>query len=268
MAPRLSGKICCGAWWRMRAFALSFAVVTVAGCDGALDELQSPIPCPDFMKNAVRLILVTADGFHASDARLQRLERSHAGEAWRPVGHGVAATIGRNGLGWGLPFRDYAAAGDPIKQEGDGRAPAGVYTMGVPFGFGPSPSPGYLQLQSGQHYCVDDPASEQYSRIVPRSDVGEGVSGEAMASIDLYRHGIVVDYPTSRQDRAGSCIFVHVWKEPGHPTAGCVALAEDQVAGLQAWTQERGGGSTAIVLLPAAALSRFGSCLPKLNGEG
>ena len=63
--------------------------------------------------------------------------------------------------------------------------------------------------------------------------VGPSVSGEDMRKIDLYRRGLVVDYPTDRAARAGSCIFIHVWRGEGRGTAGCVALPEARVAALQ-----------------------------------
>ena len=31
----------------------------------------------------------------------------------------------------------------------------------------------------------------------------------------LYRRGLVVDYPTDAANKAGSCIFIHVWRRPG-----------------------------------------------------
>jgi L,D-peptidoglycan transpeptidase YkuD (ErfK/YbiS/YcfS/YnhG family) len=115
-------------------------------------------------------------------------------------------------------------------------------------------------LASGEHYCVDDVRSPHYGRIVPRSVAGEGMSGEEMAAIDVYKRGIVIDYPPKRQSRAGSCVFVHIWEGEGIGTMGCVALVEARVAHLQKWAK---ADRTAIAILPQAALSRFKGCLPQ-----
>lgn len=107
--------------------------------------------------------------------------------------------------------------------------------------------------------CVDDPGSPHYSQIVTREEAGPEVSGEDMPAIPLYRRGLVVDYPTSGAEPAGSCIFIHIWRGKGMGTAGCVAGPEAMVASLQEWA---GAGNAAIAILPQAALDRFGACLP------
>ena len=84
------------------------------------------------------------------------------------------------------------------------------------------------------------------------------MSGEAMWTVPLYRHGLLVDYPANRYQKAGSCVFVHVWRAPKSGTAGCVALAEESVEGLQDWAKP---GTAAIGILPKSAFDRFADCL-------
>jgi D-alanyl-D-alanine dipeptidase len=106
---------------------------------------------------------------------------------------------------------------------------------------------------------VDDPASPFYSQIVTMAEAG-GASGEIMAEIPLYERGIVVDYPTSREARSGSCIFIHIWQGNGEGTVGCVAAPEATVAALQDFAGSE--GKTAIAILPETGKARFPGCLP------
>ena len=162
-------------------------------------------------------------------------------------------------MAWGLPFRGLAHEGEPEKVEGDKRTPAGVYPVGRSFGFSASPRKNHLHL-TADTVCVDDPASPAYNTITSRTEVGENVSGEDMRRIDLYRQGLVIDYPSDRGAKAGSCIFLHLWRGPGRGTRGCVALPEARIMALQDFAD---GIDTAIAILPQRARDRFGECMPE-----
>jgi L,D-peptidoglycan transpeptidase YkuD (ErfK/YbiS/YcfS/YnhG family) len=191
-------------------------------------------------------------------ATLRRFERASPAVAWAEVGKARPAVVGKGGLGWGWTFAGSARDGEPAKHEGDKRAPAGFYPLGRPFGLSPAKLTGYLRLEPGQSFCVDDIRSSFYGSIVPRSVAGKTMSGEEMWTVPLYRRGLLVDYPANRYQKAGSCVFVHVWRGAGSGTAGCVALAEDGVEELQSWAKR---GTAAIGILPSAGFDRFQSCL-------
>lgn len=204
-------------------------------------------------------MLVITPTMNSARATLQTFERAAPDRPWQPRSDPQTAVVGKAGLGWGLTFRDAAAPGEPLKKEGDKRSPAGIFALGPAFGFGASDLPGYVQIKKGVQICVDDPGSPYYSEIVTRAEAGKGVSGENMGAIPLYRHGLVVDYPTSAKAKSGSCIFVHIWRGPGQGTAGCVAAPETAVEDLQDWA---GHGGAVIAILPKGAKGRFPSCLP------
>ncbi len=219
------------------------------------------VPAPvEPLFGTTRLIVVEVDGFNDSQANLVTYQRTADNEPWQAVGQAQPVTLGRAGIGWGHTFRHLARDGEPIKREGDKRAPAGIFPLGQPFGLGASDLPDYMQLTDGKHFCVDDPNSTQYSRIVPIDQAGQGISGERMWEIDLYQHGLVVEYPTSAKARSGSCIFMHVWKQPGTPTVGCVAMAPETMQHLQRWVN--GAQRAAIAIFPASARRRLNRSLP------
>jgi D-alanyl-D-alanine dipeptidase len=216
--------------------------------------------CPEPLASARRLVLVTAATTSTSNARIQRFERAASTQAWRAVGAAEPALIGRNGMAWAHPFRAFAKNGERIKVDGDKRAPAGFFRIGASFGFAPSSRPGYLHIKEGT-VCVDDPGSAAYNTITTRGKVGSTVHGENMWRVPAYRNGLLVDYPTDRRSRAGSCIFIHVRLPSATHTAGCVAIPEPQVAALQDFAE----AGAVLAILPDAARRRFPGCLPAVN---
>lgn len=216
--------------------------------------------CPVPLGGAQRLVLVLGRSMNATAATVSLHERTSAAEPWRTVHAAEPAVVGLAGMAWGFPFRAFARAGEPVKVEGDKRAPAGVFRIGASFGFAASKLTGYLRLQDDT-VCVDEPTSPAYSTITSRKLVGPDVSGEDMRKVALYRRGLLVDYPTDRAARAGSCIFIHVWRGEGRGTAGCVALPEARVAALQEFAQ----AGAVIAILPRDALDRFAGCLPEIG---
>lgn len=233
--------------------ALLFAAaMTLAGCastraDRAGDGAAQP-----------QLVLVTTADWNATQGRLQRY--LFEGGQWLAVGEPVAVGIGRNGAAWGRGLRAAPGDGGPVKREGDGRAPAGMFAVGTAFGYAAAAQTAlpYAPM-SASHYCIDVPASPLYDRIVDARDVGaEAVKGstEPMRR-DLhadgdprYRLGFVIAHNPAHVPGAGSCIFAHLWRTPGEPTAGCTAMDAAAMDELLAWLRPQ--ARPVFVLLPQA----------------
>jgi len=79
-----------------------------------------------------------------------------------------------------------------------------------------------------------------------------------MWRIPHYRLGLLVDYPTSRARRGGSCIIIHLKLPRVSGTAGCIAVDEPAMLALQ----EFAAPGAVLAMMPAQALRRFGDCLP------
>jgi D-alanyl-D-alanine dipeptidase len=216
--------------------------------------------CPAPLAQAKRLVLVTAAGMNDTAATLRLYERGSAREAWHALGQAEPALIGKAGMGWSRFFLRYARLGEPLKIEGDKRAPAGVFPIGRSFGILASSRPDYLRV-TPDTICIHDPSSPGYNTIASRARVGPQVRAENMSRIlPMYRRGLLVDYPTDRNNRAGSCIFIHVWRSPTTGTAGCVALPEPRVEALQDFA----AGGAVLAILPRGALDRLPpGCLPR-----
>ncbi len=212
--------------------------------------------CPEPLASAKRLVLVTADTLVSTTATVERFERHTPNAQWQIAGGPAKALIGHRGVAWSHAFRKFAK-GEPVKVEGDKRAPAGFFKIGPSFGFGPSQRPNYVRIDDGM-VCVNDVSSPAYNTITRRDRIGPAVRGENMSRVPDYRRGLLVDYPTDRKARAGSCIFMHLQLPGKTGTGGCVAMPEPQLEAVQDFAQE----GAVLAVLPRQALARFKGCLP------
>jgi D-alanyl-D-alanine dipeptidase len=202
---------------------------------------------------AQKLIVVTTPDWNSVDGQLVRYQKSH--RKWKQIGGPIPIVVGKNGMAWDPAL---ATGNGPIKHEGDGRSPAGIYPIDQTFGFAPSmgTSPQYFTLTPATE-CVDDTNSSHYAHIVNNEKTEKDWnSSEHMRSIDAYRWGAVVPYNmSSTKPGAGSCIFLHVWSGPGHGTAGCTAMPEPNIEQIDRWIETR--GQTVLVQMPAAEYARI-----------
>jgi L,D-peptidoglycan transpeptidase YkuD (ErfK/YbiS/YcfS/YnhG family) len=183
-----------------------------------------------------QLLLVVSDDFNATAGRMVRYAL-HDGVYIRQ-GNSIPVNLGRSGMGWGVGEKGFAhPQSDPVKKEGDGRAPAGIFPVLGSFGYAE-------QIQSDLPYqqatekliCVDDAASNDYNKIIMLDEKKRPGSFEWMRREDgLYEIGLVVGHNRERLRGRGSCIFIHVQKEKGSPTAGCTSMAKEGLAELVAW---------------------------------
>jgi len=174
-----------------------------------------------------QLIRVITSDWSVVTGQLQRFERDDSSGAWRPVGQAIRIVVGKNGMALD-------------KQEGDGKAPAGVFSLGATFGY-QTPTAAWSNpfiLSTQSLVCVDDPKSKHYNQILDESvTTKDWDSAERMKRTDvLYRYGLVVNYNTSPAVAGkGSCIFVHIWRNSSTGTAGCTAMTEKNLTALLAW---------------------------------
>lgn len=201
-----------------------------------------------------QLILVVADDMNQSTALLQRYEQhdSH----WEKIGLPVPVNLGRNGLGWGIGLSAVAhTAADPLKHEGDGRAPAGIFALGPVFGYASSMRTAMPYLQATDDLiCIDDSRSPAYNKVVHIAPSLRFGSFEWMRREDgLYRIGIVVQHNSKGLKGRGSCIFMHIERAPGSGTAGCTSMNEKDLAAIVRWLDP--DKQPVLIQIPAKSLS-------------
>jgi D-alanyl-D-alanine dipeptidase len=240
-----------------------FGLILVLSSASAGGRPQSSSSRPDILDGSRQLIVVTTRDWNTDEARLERYERKGPGKPWKPVGQPFTVMVGKNGLGWGLGLVPAPAdtGGAPIKKEGDGKAPAGIFRLGTVFGYSSRKYAGskmpYLPLTATVE-CPDDSASAHYNTLVDRSQsTPDWSSSEQMLRSDsLYQWGIFVDHNSSpARPGSGSCIFLHIWRGPGRPTVGCTAMPAEKMEEMLAWLDS--GKAPLLVQLPEAEYQRL-----------
>jgi D-alanyl-D-alanine dipeptidase len=238
----------------IRRLARALPLLAIAACATA-----QPSPS-GLLGESRQILLVTTRGWDSSAAMLRRYERAGESDGWRPVGTPMRAIVGRSGLGVG---GDLLGGAGPAKKEGDGRAPAGIFSVGPAFGYAPSgaiPSMRmpYLHLIPSVE-CVDDIASPRYNTIADTTKVTKDWrSSEAMWRAGrFYEWGLLVGHNTSPiVPGNGSCIFIHVWGGPSVTTSGCTALDSADVVELLGWLDP--SKAPLLVQMPEDDLARLG----------
>jgi D-alanyl-D-alanine dipeptidase len=212
-------------------------------------------PAPPIAGTTRQLVLVVTPSAGATSGTMFRFERDSEDSPWKPLGAPWAVVLGPKGLASGRGLFGEPLSGLPVKVEGDGTSPAGVFRLTEAFGFDDRPRDLHLPYVAvtGDLECVDDPRSSRYNRLVRRGDVGhpDWSSSERMREIPGYRWGVVVAHNTHPvSPGAGSCIFLHAWEGPDSVTAGCTAMPLDRIEALVRWL--RSGDDPVLVQLTEA----------------
>ena len=243
------------------ALGLVLASLALLGCAPKAVALGGQ----DLTAPARQLLLVVAGGWADTQASLQRFERTTPDAEWGRVGAPVEVNLGRKGLGWGRGLHGLALGAGPVKREGDGRAPAGVFALGPGFAREPADVGDArvpLLRADKSLLCVDDGASPLYNQFVQTSGGPVAwTSAEDMNRADgQYTHGMFVRHNADPAvPNAGSCIFLHVWSGKGQPTSGCTSMDSLDMLALLRWLDA--GKSPVLAQFPRADYERLRTAL-------
>jgi zinc D-Ala-D-Ala dipeptidase len=217
---------------------ISTVVILLASVCFSQNQGSAPIP-----NDCEQIIVVITDSALSTKGELVYFERKNESSFWIRVSNKIPVVIGRTGLGWGKGLNDVDSSKLPIKKEGDGRSPAGVFKLGAAFGYTPPDEMkgvkiSYLPITEMVE-CIDDIKSEYYNQIVNRSEIKDvdWQSSEKMFFADIwYEQGIVVEHNTNPViNGAGSCIFIHNWSQPDETTAGCTEMEPTNLKKIIYW---------------------------------
>ena len=237
--------------------ALAGAVTAPAAVSPPAAAITPTSPVPSESR---QLLLVVSPGWNATKATLRLYVRQSRSHPWAADGAVVETSIGRSGLGWGRGLHRETGEG-PVKREGDGRAPAGVFDLRLALGYATEPLAGTrlrYQQETETLRCVDDPRSRHYNTLVDEKAVAvDWSSAEEMRRHDeLYRYVVWVghnDRPV--EPGAGCCIFLHLRASPASVTAGCTAFAREPMERLLRWLDP--AARPVLVQLPQAEYERL-----------
>lgn len=152
-------------------------------------------------------------------------------------GRVIPCSIGRGGI-------------TAAKAEGDGATPAGLHRIAGLL-YRPDrlarPAPWAEPIGPGDLWC-DDPGHASYNQHVRAPFPA---SHERLRRADpLYDMVLVTDWnwPVACSGQ-GSAIFLHQWRRPGYPTAGCIAISRRDLQ----WLAPRAVPGTRLIVPPALA---------------
>lgn len=157
--------------------------------------------------NAQQIVLVVADNFDTNKAVLSAYDGEK--EAFKDID----VNIGKKGLGWGLGVKNIThKADEPLKMEGDKKAPAGIFELGFAFGYQDKLALHIPYIHADENLlCVDDVDSRFYNRFV---NFDKGIkSYEHMKRKDQqYKYGLVVVH-NQQQEKKEVLVYFYISKK-------------------------------------------------------
>ncbi|KHK02753.1 hypothetical protein NY78_1703 [Desulfovibrio sp. TomC] len=225
-----------------------------SGATGATGRASTGFPAAD----SRQLVLVTAADFQATRGTLRRLTRSGPGSPWTETGPPVPCQLGRKGLGLGRGLGQVLSGG-PVKRQGDGRTPAGLFALPAAFGYAGAETAAAAGVRlpyvavTDRVSCVTDTGSPLFGRVVgPEERPEGGLRQDRMVRDDAANvWGVVIGHNSETIDpEGGTCLFVNVRPADGPPTGGSIAIPSDQAAALVAWLDP--GAKPLLAVLPQA----------------
>ncbi len=228
-----------------------------------------------FLFCSEQIVLVVAEDFNTSKAFLECYEDG------KKVCGTFEINIGTNGLGWGLGEVELSLKkSEPLKKEGDKKAPAGVFKLSKIFGYEKE-----KEFQNKLHafakqnvsldmpyiytakelICVDDVNSSLYNQIITMPE-DKPKSFEFMQRNDnQYELGIVVEHNKNAIREKGSCIFMHVSKKKDASTAGCTSMSLDEIKNITSWLNS--SKNPILIQIPKSSAKEILQLYPELRSS-
>lgn len=206
--------------WRLFLCSFLFPLLT----------FSASTPLPLHSRALLLCLPLTAS---SNQADLQLFRRKSAAAPWLKVGPPIPVHLGRQGLAWGRGL--HSAQRGPQKREGDGKSPAGIFSLGqVLYGYDQSSGLSrwrYRQV-TDRDLWIEEPTSSLYNRHLilsahepfpPEQHFHLMRQADPAHSLKLF---ICHNAPPNVQAGAGSAIFFHLCRSADSVTTGCTSMEE------------------------------------------
>jgi len=230
-----------------------------------------PKPAIPFSESFQAVVVTTKD-WAAIQGTAQLFERKNISSDWEVIGKSFPVVVGKNGMAWSDALNELPSDTGRLlmKTEGDGKSPAGIFNLSSVFGTiekSDKVKLPYTKLDKWTE-CVDDVKSSNYNRIVNRMQIGnfDWKSSEKMLEVGAqYDLGVFVEHNSEKQAGGGSCIFLHIWKDETSGTAGCTAMARENMETILYWLDAK--RNPVLIQLPLENYKKLQTSwkLPKLK---
>jgi len=242
-------------------------------CANLFAQVKTVVPKPVVpFSESLQAVVITTKNWSAAQGEAQIFERANNKLKWKAIGKSFPVVVGKNGMAWSDALNELPSDIGRLlmKTEGDGKSPAGIFSLSSAFGTIEKNNRinlPYTKLEEWTE-CVDDVKSSHYNRIVNRMQVGnfDWKSSEKMLEIrPQYDLGVFVEHNSEKQAGGGSCIFLHIWKNAREGTAGCTAMARENMETVLYWLDAK--RHPVLIQLPSEDYKRLQTSwkLPKLK---
>jgi L,D-peptidoglycan transpeptidase YkuD (ErfK/YbiS/YcfS/YnhG family) len=192
--------------------------------------------------NSSQVLFVKTPSYNSIQGNMLLYERKNNHKHWKLV-DSFAVVVGKNGLAKDINAAISYNKDVPVKREGDGKSPSGIFKLGKVFSYHDIRNlhMPFVQVDTN-FYCVDDVASSYYNALIKQDTAKDNFNSfEYMKRQDcLYEYGVWVLYNSNPVTAGnGSCIFLHIWLNENSGTAGCTAMAKENMLKLIHWLNEK-----------------------------
>lgn len=188
---------------------------------------------------AQQLMVVVTNGWDSLRGHLYAFEKKNG--KWMQM-FSNAVVVGSKGFGMGKGTEHVAVESAPLKKEGDLKSPAGIFSIGTAFGYADHKDALWIKnpyiKASDTLICVDDARSVHYNTLLKNDPTqSDWKSFEEMhRKDDCYKWGLFINHNAPETIAGnGSCIFMHIWENNHTGTAGCTAMAEEDLLKILHW---------------------------------
>ncbi len=190
-----------------------------------------------------QLLMAVAPEWNSQRATLQAYHRDDKNDPWRAVFPADRPVLlGRKGLAWGRGAFSPPNDKLPRKSEKDGRAPAGIFSLGALLGYAPAAPKGtrWPYIQVGPYDAwIDDPKLPYYNehvRVNPRQIPDWFESQKMRLGDKAYTWLLEIRHNTDPpRPGSGSAIFFHVRRGPDWPSIGCTTMTLEDLERIIVW---------------------------------
>lgn len=196
----------------------------------------------NYLVHNKQVLFVTTSAATSIQGTMYLYKRKSARKRWK-IKDSFAVVVGKAGLAKDAKTMLAATGNLPQKKEGDGKSPAGIFSLGDVFSYHPI---SHLHMPFKQVdtlcHCVDDPASVYYNTLIVADTAQQPYNSfEYMKrKDDFYEYGVWVLYNSNPAISGnGSCIFIHTWKDENSGTSGCTAMSKDHIIELIHWLNKK-----------------------------
>jgi D-alanyl-D-alanine dipeptidase len=219
----------------MKKYLLLFIIICLSKIVGLSQSINS---FNHYLQSNNQVLFVKTNSDSTIHGKMFLFERKNEHKHWHIV-DSFNVVVGKNGLGKDVSSAISLNNINATKHEGDGKSPAGIFKLGRVFSYHDVKNlkMPFVRVDTN-FYCVDDATSSYYNTLIRQDTTQHNFNSfEYMKRNDeLYEYGVWVLYNSDPVIAGnGSCIFLHIWRNENSGTAGCTAMAKENMLKLIHW---------------------------------